>query len=104
MVLGATAFGGEAGLWWTWLVLSGGGIIASDLEKYGLNWFRYLCGWAAIAKFSLLVVGLLVPGLMLPCLWACVIIGAVISHAPGSIRHAAPFGTIGPCGDEDEAK
>jgi len=97
MVLGAVAFGGNAGSWWSLLVLSGGGIIASDLYKHGIDWFGYACGVAALAKFALLFVGLLLPSLMLPCLWGCLIIGAVISHAPGSVRHAGVLGRPGPC-------
>jgi hypothetical protein len=97
MVLGATAFGGDAGIWWTVLVVTGGGMIVFAVGKYGLDWFRYLCGVAAVAKFALLFIGLLFPAVMLPCLWGCLLIGGVISHAPGSLRHAPLFGAPGPC-------
>jgi len=99
MVLGAAHFGGEYGDWLVLLVFSGGGIVVDDFIRHGWDWLRFVHGWAVLIKFGLLGLGLAVPGLLIPCLWAALILGSLISHAPGKIRQAALWGPPGPCAE-----
>ncbi|MCB9763520.1 MAG: hypothetical protein H6739_27380 [Alphaproteobacteria bacterium] len=95
--LGAALHGAEAGLWPAALVLTGAGIVADDLYRYGGDWLRFLQGQVVLLKLGLATLGAAVPSLLLPCLWAALILGGVISHAPGRVRQAALWGPPGPC-------
>ena len=97
MVLGAVVFSGDPGSWTYILVFSGLGIVADDLYRYGLDWLRYLQGWCVLIKVGLLIVGTLHPPVLGTCLWTALVIGALISHAPGEIRQYAFWGPPGPC-------
>jgi hypothetical protein len=89
--------------WAGLLLASGGGIALLDLERHGADLFRYLQGQAVLAKLALLALGILVPWMLMPALWACLVIGAVISHAPGSIRQHTLWGPKGPCAMPDKS-
>lgn len=69
------------------LLGSGAGILMDDLYRYGARWVRMLQFWAAASKVALLVAGVLMPDLLIPCMWAALIVGSVVSHAPGEVRH-----------------
>ena len=103
MLLGAATFDQAIDPWAGIVLLSGGAIVISDLLKYGSGWFRYAQGWAVLVKLALVVVGLLWPPLLVPGLWACLVVGSVISHAPGTLRHFAFWGPHGPCGQQTKA-
>ncbi len=97
--LGAALYGGEAGWWPAGLILSGAGIAADDLYRYGADWFRYVQGMTVLVKLGLVTLGAALPGLLLPSLWLALILGSLVSHAPGRIRQAALWGPPGPCAD-----
>lgn len=69
------------------LLVSGAGIAATDVQRYGLGWLRTVGGWSVLAKLGLVAVGVAEPALWPPVLWTCLVIGVLISHAPGAIRH-----------------
>lgn len=97
ITLGAVTLGVEAGPW-PWLAaVTGSLLVADDLYKYGLDWFRWVASWSIIAKLALLQAGLVFPEFLLAAVWSAVAIGGVISHAPGSIRQAPLWGEPGPC-------
>jgi hypothetical protein len=50
-----------------------------------------------LAKLALLWVGLMVPALLPWALWTAVILGGIISHAPGVVRQYGVWGEAGPC-------
>jgi hypothetical protein len=79
------------------LVASGMVLVGDDVVRYGSYVFRYLHFWAAVSKISLLSVALVQPEWTLSCLIAAVVVGSVISHAPGAVRHWSFVGEPGPC-------
>lgn len=85
------------------LLVSGGVIVADDLYKYGIDWLRFVQGWAVLLKMVLLIIALVLPSLAVPGLVAAIIVGGVVSHAPGKVRQAALWGTPGPCARRDGA-
>lgn len=91
MVLGAAALGADPGGWGPLVVLSGLVIVADDLFKWGGLYLRMVQAWVVGLKLVLLVVGLSRPTLLLPCLWAALVAGSVVSHAPGKLRHYRPL-------------
>ncbi len=102
MVIGAAAYGGSWGIWPELLALSGAGIVADELLKYGLDWLRYLQAWVVLAKVGLCAFGALHPEWLLHALFLALVLGSVISHAPGRVRQFALRGTPGPCGQRGE--
>ena len=103
VVLGAVLFEGEPGGWLYTLVFSGLAIVADDFYRYGVDWLRYLQGWGVLLKIGLLIVGTLHIELLEACLWTALVIGSVLSHAPGSIRQKALWGAPGPCATRKKA-
>jgi len=101
--LGAAMYGADAGMWPAALAMSGCGLAVDDFHREGLDWLRYLQGQAALLKLALVTLGAAMPSLLLPCLWGALIVGALISHAPGRVRHAALWGPPGPCALRDSA-
>jgi hypothetical protein len=79
------------------LFASGLVLVGDDVVRYGSDVFRYLHFWAAVSKMSLLAVAVVQPQWTLWCLIAAVVVGSVISHAPGAVRHWAFVGEPGPC-------
>ena len=97
MVIGAVGFGQNPEAWVVMLVLSGIGIIADDLYKYGEDYFRFAQFWALIVKIGLVVLGSIFPEMMWLMLMGALVVGSVISHSPGAIRHFSLWGPKGPC-------
>jgi hypothetical protein len=97
MLLGAVTFGGGIGNWGHLAVFTGGLLMAEELVRHGFRWFRWLQAWAIIGKMVALTVGVFVPGLLLTALWVCLVLGGLISHAPGRVRQYALWGAPGPC-------
>jgi len=79
------------------LLVTGSAVTLDALYRDGGDWFRYLGSWVVLAKLGLLVVGLSWPGLLESTCWAALVLGGLISHAPGRIRQAALWGPPGPC-------
>ena len=100
IVLGAVHFDveGEAALqateWLGLLIASGAGILADDLYRYGPRWFGFAQFWASAAKVVLMAVALFLPDVRAACMWAALVVGSLISHAPGAIRHFEVFGAL----------
>lgn len=82
------------------LVLSGFYLVSDKLLRDGLAHFRYLSFWVVFLKLVALCAGLIYRPILLESLWACLILGSLISHAPGTIRHFALWGKSGPCADK----
>jgi len=81
------------------VVLTGLLMCASELSRHGLDWLRYTQAWTVIIKVTAFAVA---TALGYP-LWGAglaLVLGSVISHAPGAIRHAAVLGEAGPCAGE----
>jgi hypothetical protein len=97
MVLGSIAWGDHPAEWIALLVVSGGALVADDLYRYRASYFRYAQSWAILLKLALLVPAIFWSDLMIPGLWAALVVGSVISHAPGAVRHFALWGEPGPC-------
>ena len=100
VVGGGAFYGHPANGWAGLLVASGGAIVLDDVYKYGGDYFRYLQSWAVIVKLVLLWIGL-VSGSLLFCLALALVIGSVVSHAPGYVRQHAFWGPNGPCADKE---
>ncbi len=79
------------------LFASGFALLGDDVVRYGSDVVRYLHFWAAVSKISLLGFALLQPEWTLHCLIAAVVVGSLISHAPGAVRQWAFVGKPGPC-------
>jgi hypothetical protein len=97
MVLGPGALSANVDSWARALFLSGLLLIADELFRYGLHWFRWTHAWVVLGKVGLVGVGALHPDLAASMGWAALILGALISHASGSIRQRAVWGPPGPC-------
>jgi hypothetical protein len=98
MVIGSAAFQGpELDLWLAGLLLSGGLLVVEELYRYGLDWFRWVQAWVILTKLALFAVVALLDTWQLPALWIALVLGAVISHAPGKLRQAPLWGEPGPC-------
>lgn len=104
MVMGAVVFGGEARGWLVGLVVTGALLVAEELYRYGLDWLRYLSAWAVVLKIGLLAAGLMFPERLPALLWAALIVGGVISHAPGRVRQFPLWGAPGPCATDRPAE
>ena len=79
------------------LVMSGGGLMADEFLRYGTDILRWASFWSIAAKIALLLFGGLYPAWMPEVMVAAVVIGGIISHAPGAIRQYAFVGQPGPC-------
>ena len=97
LVLGAAVFGGVVPYAAPILLFSGCAIVMHDVHKHGWDNFRYVHGAAVLVKLGLVTLGVARPSLLVPSLWAALIVGSVISHAPGAIRQYPLWGAPGPC-------
>lgn len=95
LILGAAHLGAEdrlgPGVWMT-LLLTGFGILADDAYKWREHLWRMGQLWMLLAKLALLGAGFAHRPLLLPMLWAVLVLGSVVSHAPGSVRHFELWG------------
>lgn len=104
MVLGAATFAHERlDLWLAGLLLSGGLLVVEELYRYGRDWFRWLQAWVVLTKLGLFAIVLLMDTWQVPALWTALVLGAIISHAPGKVRQHPLWGEPGPCADKGEA-
>lgn len=87
MLLGAVAFHEPPGPWPALAVASGLVIVGDDLYKWRTAYLRMVQAWVIGAKLGLLALGSVFPSLLLPAMWAALVLGSVISHAPGRLRH-----------------
>ena len=85
--IGSYVFDGDSG--WSPFVAAATGfaIVAIDVYKYGLDYFRYMLSWAIALKLCIIVVAHFWVPLRPLALWTSLVIGSLISHAPGKIRH-----------------
>lgn len=97
MVIGAVIYEGEPSPWDGLLLLSGFGIVWTDLARHGWSWFRYGQGAATVVKVGLLAVGIVWPPFLVTSLFCALVVGSVVSHAPGSLRNFPLWGAPGPC-------
>lgn len=97
LYLGLLAADGEAAPWLPAVLGSGALLVAEELYRYGLAWLRYRQAWAVGAKLGLIGLGGVWPEHALATAVLALVIGSVISHAPGSFRQAALWGEPGPC-------
>jgi len=77
--------------WAGFALLTGILIVCDDLFKWGLLYLRMIQAWVVAVKLALILVGLAHPSLLAPCLWAALVLGSVVSHAPGRLRHLRPL-------------
>ena len=75
---------------------SGGAMVAEALMRYGTDWLRFVGSWVVLAKLGLLVFAL-GSGMALWPLLLALVLGSVISHAPGRVRQHALWGPDGAC-------
>jgi len=93
LTLGAATYATEATAlvdarqWAAIALLSGGSIVADDFFKWGWLYLRMFQSWVVLLKLGLLLVGLACPQALAPCLWTALVLGSVVSHAPGRLRH-----------------
>ena len=100
LLLGAVHFAPDSAALTPWvmaLLLTGATLLATELTRHGLDWLRFAQGWAVLVKLSLVVLGAVYPEALHGCLWGALILGSVLSHAPGRVRHWALWGEDGPC-------
>ena len=98
-VLGGALYGAWPRVWFVLLFASGIGLAIDDVIKSGIDFFRYVQGWAAIIKLACLIVGLAVPATLVPLCWIALVLGSIVSHAPGRLRQFAFWGKQGPCAE-----
>ncbi|MFN7144758.1 MAG: hypothetical protein ACK4YP_13360 [Myxococcota bacterium] len=95
-VFAAAWRGAPAGVWADLVLVSGGALVADELWRFGLDWLRWTQAWAIVAKLVAFAACYGV-GEPMAGLWAAFLLGSLISHAPGELRHAPLFGAPGPC-------
>lgn len=80
--------------WWALPALAGSGmvIVLDDFVRRGWHLLRIAQFWILVAKLSLLALGIWNRDLLLPALWASLIIGSIVSHVPGYVRHYELWG------------
>lgn len=97
MLLGSAVFADGLGPWLEAVLLTGGLLVGEELYRYGSDWFRWLQSWVVLGKLALLVCVFALPAYQVPALWAALVMGSVISHAPGWVRQYGLIGEAGPC-------
>lgn len=81
---------------------TGAALIGEELYRYGTDWFRWLQSWVILSKVCLLALALVHGDTV--ALWAALVAGAVISHAPGVVRQWPLWGDAGPCAQRAQDK
>jgi hypothetical protein len=100
-VFAAAWRGAPAGPWADLLLASGVALVADDLYRFGWGWLRWTQSWVLLVK--LVAFGALYAlDQPLAGLWVALVLGSVVAHAPGNLRHAALIGEPGPCARPDK--
>lgn len=94
---GALLAQGAAAAWLPVVLASGALLVAEELYRYGLGWLRFVQAWAVGLKLMSVVLASLWPQHALWAALAALVVGSVISHAPGELRQRALWGEPGPC-------
>lgn len=97
IVLGAVTFGVAPGPWLAGALVTGSVLIADELYRYGLHWFRFVQSAVILTKLALLWLAAGLVDRWPEAVWAALILGGLISHAPGALRQRALWGGDGPC-------
>ena len=98
------ALGGEASaLWAGVLLLSGLLLVLDDFWRFGVAWLRYLQCWVVVSKLVFFAL-FCWAGSPLTGLCVAFLLGSLISHAPGELRHLALQGEPGPCAEHGSCK
>jgi hypothetical protein len=91
VMLGAALLGGTAPQTGIWLTLgSGAGMFAGDLWANPAH-LREAAGCGVLLKLLLVAAMAVWPASALTLFWAILILSALLSHAPGSLRHRCLF-------------
>ena len=91
VLLGAALLGGtspQAGIWLT--LASGAGMFAGDLWANPAH-VREAAGAGVVLKLLLVAAMAAWPASALTLFWAILVLSALLSHAPGSLRHHRLF-------------
>ena len=91
VLLGAALLGGtspQAGIWLT--LASGAGMFAGDLRANPAH-VREAAGAGVVLKLLLVAAMAVWPASALTLFWAILVLSALLSHAPGSLRHHRLF-------------
>ncbi len=91
VLLGAALLGGgdiSTGAWLT--LLSGLGMFAGDAWS-NPGHVREIAGCGVVLKLLLVALMVFLPALALPLFWAILVLSALLSHAPGALRHKRLF-------------
>lgn len=95
-VFAAARTGGPAGPWAAGVVVTGLALAADELWRHGLDWLRWAQAWALGAKLVVFA-GAVAWGRPEVGFWAALVVGSVVSHGPGALRHRGVVGAPGPC-------
>ncbi len=95
-LLGAAVYAQPAEAAVSATLLSGGAMVAEALVRHGSDWLRFLGAWVVLAKLGLLIFAL-GTGMSPWPLLAALVLGSLISHAPGRLRQRALWGEDGAC-------
>ncbi len=91
VLLGAALLGGGEISTGAWLTLfSGLGMFAGDVWS-NPGHVREIAGCGVALKLLLVALMVFLPALALPLFWAILVLSALLSHAPGALRHKRLF-------------
>ena len=93
VLLGAVTWGHDPGASLLAVLLTGFLLVADDLYRYGPDWFRWVQSWVILGKLLVVALAATEPW----ALWTALVLGSVISHAPGTVRQRPLWGRPGPC-------
>jgi len=86
------------------LLLTGGAITLDFIWRDGEDWFRFLGSWVVLLKLVLMTAALVWPDFLEWACWSALVLGGLISHAPGRIRQLPLWGAAGPCASAKSAE
>lgn len=96
-VFSSALAGAPWGPWVAPLGISGLLLIGDDLWRFGVDWLRFLQAWVVLGKLGIFLI-FAAHDAPVAGLWIAFLLGSIISHAPGELRHLPLFGDPGPCG------
>jgi hypothetical protein len=89
-LLGGHAYGADPEALFPWLlaaVVTGAGLMATEVLTWGLHWFTMAKGIGVLAKLALLLVIPFAWGARVPILLVVLVASAVTSHMPARFRN-----------------